>query len=219
MEQLLYIVDKVLDIKINPEKYNNEFNALFQLKTGMIALYNNVRPVELEILSQTQGKKVFFFGQNELVPEHIDNLLPCFFHWFGNSLCNYARLTGYIVARKQGHVSDVDLQLQPERKKIKEACDSYVKALPEIQEVLKWRNKVSAHFALTDPRKDDNIATLEASIIYPVGFEEDRFRTGTMIFSKGDSAVTHDSEIPKWSLTELFEELINRFWSDVTINK
>lgn len=213
-----FVIDKVLDIKISPEKYNNEFNALMQLKVGMIALYNNVRPVEAQILQKTQGKRVFFFGESSLVPSEIDRLLPCFFHWFGNSLCNYARLTGYIVAREQGYVTDADLQLEPERKKIKEACDNYVKTLPEIQEVLKWRNKVSAHFALTDPRKDDNIATLEASIIFPVGFEIDRFRTGTMILSKGDNTVNHESEIPRWSLTEIFEQLINRFWPDVVLN-
>jgi hypothetical protein len=215
MEQPTYIVDKILGIEVNPEKYNNEINALLQLKQGMIELYNNVRPVELSILQQRPGKKVFFFGQTDLVPPNIANLLPCFFHWFGNSICNYARLAGYIVAREQGYVEDDYLQIEPARKKIKEACDDYVKSLPEIQEVLKWRNKVSAHFALTDPRKDDNIATLEASIIYPVGFETDRFRTGTMIFSKGDSTVTHDSEIPRWALTELFEELVIRFWPDI----
>ena len=151
MDTPTFVIDKILDIKISPEKYNNEFNALMQLKAGMIALYNNIRPTEAQILQQTQGKQVFFFGESNLVPQEITNLLPCFFHWFGNSLCNYARLTGYIVAREQGHVTDADLQLEPERKKIKEACDSYVKTLPEIQEVLRWRNKVSAHFALTDP--------------------------------------------------------------------
>lgn len=141
-----------------------------------------------------------------------------FFHWFGNSLCNYARLTGYIVARERGHVTDADLQLDPERKKIKAACDNYVKTLPEIQKVLKWRNKVSAHFALTDPRKDDNIATLDESIIYPAGFDDGRFRTGTMILCKGDDSAIHESDIPRWSLTETFEVLINRFWPDVTLN-
>lgn len=218
MDTPTFVIDKILDIKISPEKYNNELNALMQLKAGMIALYNSIRPTEAQIFQQTQGKQLFFFGENDLVPPEINNLLPCFFHWFGNSLCNYARLTGYIVAREQGHVTDADLQLEPERKKIKEACDDYVKALPEIQEVLKWRNKVSAHFALTDPRKDDNIATLEASIIFPVGFETDRFRTGTMILSKGDSSVSHESEIPRWSLTEIFEQLINRFWPDIVLN-
>jgi hypothetical protein len=218
MEQSLYIIDKILNVKINPDNYVNEFNALQQLKTGLIALYNGVRPFELNILEKTSGKTVSFFGESELVPKEVDNLLPCYFHWFGNSLCNYARLTGYIVAREQGHVTNGDLELEPKRKKIKEACDNYVTTLPEIAEVLKWRNKVSAHFALTDPRKDDNVATMEASIIYPVSFEIDRFRTGTMIFSKGDSNITHESEIPSWSLTEVFETLIDRFWPDIVFN-
>ncbi len=182
-----------------------------QLKNGMIALYNNVRPIEVQIL-QTQ-REIFFYGHNNSVPPEINNLLPCFFHWFGISLCNYARLAGYIVAKEQGHLSNADLQPEPKSEKIKKACNNYVNSLPEIQEVLKWRNKVSAHFALTDPRPEDNIATLEASIIYPIGFENKRFRTGTMIFTINDS----DSEIPSWSLTETFEILINRFWPDVTV--
>ena len=53
MEQQPYVIDKILDIKISPEKYLNEFNALIQLKTGMIALYNNVKPIEMQILEKT----------------------------------------------------------------------------------------------------------------------------------------------------------------------
>lgn len=218
MQNETYVIDKVLNIEIVPEIYLNEHNALIQLKTGMMALYNNVRPVEVGILEKKAGKKVFFFGEVDLVPKEIDVLLPSFFHWFGNSLCNYARLAGYIVAREQGHVTDADLLHEPERKKIKAACDAYVKNISELKEVLKWRNKVSAHFALTDPRQEDNIATLEASIVYPVAFEMDRFRTGTLIFSKGDGATNYDSDIPRWSLTEAFEFLIDRFGPDLTIN-
>lgn len=218
MEDHLYTIDKVLNIRVKPEKYFNEFSALMHLKTGLIELYNQVRPVELKILEENHGSKIIFFGNSERVPEHIYRLLPCFFHWFGNSVCNYARLAGFIVSREQGYVSDADLQLEPERKKIKDACDTYVKNLPEIQEVLKWRNKVSAHFALTDPRKDDNISTLEASIIYPVVFTIDRFKTGIIMFSEFDGVINRNSEIPSWSLTEIFEVLINRFWSDVTLN-
>jgi hypothetical protein len=218
MEVSLFTIDKILNVKINPENYLNEFNALMQLKTGMIALYNSVRPTEIHISKQKNGKNLFLFGSNDLVPQQIEIMLPSYFHWFGNSLCNYARLTGYIVAQEQGHVSNNDMQLEPARRKIKKACDAYVQGLPEIQEILRWRNKVSAHYAITDPRKDDNIATLDASIIYPVGFAEERFRTGLMIFSQGNNNETYDSEIPKWSLTELFENLINRFWPDVRVN-
>lgn len=211
MEQPLYIIDKTLDIKIGPYQYLNEFNALIQLRNGLVTLYNAVKPWEVKIVEENPDSRVFFFGNSGCIPENVHNMLPCFFHWFGNSLCNYARLTGYIVAREQGHVTDDDLQLEPERKKIKKACDGYVNTLSEISEVLKWRNKVSAHFALTDPRRDDNIATLEASIIYPVCFNEDRFRTGGHTFSKGNSNEIYNSEIPDWSLTETFEILADRF--------
>src|SRR5690606_38971771 len=161
MEQELFTIDKVLNIHINPEKYNNEFNTLIQLKTGMMALYNTVKPIEVEIQRIHQGSQVMIIGENQYVPDNLRDLLPCFFHWFGNSVCNYARLNGYIVARELNHISDEDLELEPAREKIRKACNNYVYNIPELKEVLKWRHKVSAHFALTDPRKDDNIATLE----------------------------------------------------------
>jgi hypothetical protein len=54
-DKQVFIIDKILNIKIDPNnQYNNEFNALMQLKTGMIALYNNVKSIEIKILQQTQ---------------------------------------------------------------------------------------------------------------------------------------------------------------------
>jgi hypothetical protein len=164
-------------------------------------------------MEENPNSLIISFGNNPNLPQEINHLLPCFFHWFGNSICNYARLVGLIVAKEQGEITEEDLQFEPEREKIRIACNNYIKSIPELEEVLKWRNKVSAHFALTDPRKEDNIATLEASIIYPVGFENGRYRTATMTFSRGDNEVNYDSEIPKWSLTEIFEILENRFWT------
>jgi hypothetical protein len=110
------------------------------------------------------------------------------------------------------------LEYEPEREKIRKACNEYINGINELSEVLKWRHKVSAHFALTDPRKDDNIATLEASVIDPVDFVNDRFRTGVMIYSKGTDDINQESEIPSWSLTETFEILINRFWPEIVLN-
>ncbi|MBL7770002.1 MAG: hypothetical protein JNK20_13550 [Flavipsychrobacter sp.] len=218
MEQAKFIVDKTLCIEVPPDKYLNEYNALYQLKNGLIALYNSVRPHELKIIEENKGAMVHVWGRHPAIPEHLFNLLPCFFHWFGTSVCNYSRLVGFIVSREQGIITEADLQLEPSRNKIKDACNDYMKNLLELQEVLKWRNKVSAHFALTDPRRDDNIATLEASIIYPVGFEYDRFRTGTMTFSRGDAMTNYSSEIPRWGLTEVFETLAPRFWPEIIFN-
>jgi hypothetical protein len=185
----------------------------------MMAIYNSIFPIEEGIRKQTAGKKVSFFGSTDLVPSEVDLLLPSYFHWFGNSICNYCRLAGYVVARETGTLTDTDIQPEPARKKIKAACDGYVKTLEGFAEVLRWRNKVSAHFALTDPRNEDNIATLEASIVYPVGFDAGRFRTGTMISFKGYGQVTHESDIPNWSVTEVFETLASRFWPDVVFSR
>jgi hypothetical protein len=222
MDEYLFTVDKKLGIIVDPNKYNNECNALMHLKAGLIVLYNTVRPIETEIINRHKaaGKKVMFYGHfsdNSTIPAEIYDILPCYFHWFGTSVCNYTRLVGLIVAKEQGHITDADLQLEPKRRIIKEACNNYVNNVLELQEVLKWRNKVAAHFALTDPVKNDNIATMEASIIYPVGFEHTRFITGFFTSAKSDATTTYESEIPRWSLTEIFEILVDRFWPDVTI--
>nr|WP_298659493.1 hypothetical protein [uncultured Flavobacterium sp.] len=219
MKTNLFTADGILNIKVDFAKYSNEINALLQLREGMILLYNNIKQKELAIAEKNKGAQVSFFGRNPDIPENLFKLLPCFFHWFGNSLCNYARLVGYIVAREKNNINETDIQLEPNRIAIKNACDTYVNNLPEIQEVLKWRNKVSAHFALTDPRRDDNISTMEASIIYPVSFEIDRFKTGVWVLSKGNGNSNHTSEIPIWSLTQVFEILANRFWNDLVFNK
>jgi hypothetical protein len=218
MEETKFVIDSKLGIEVPPEKYLNEYNALVQLKNGLIALYNHVRPEELRIIESKRGSFIQFWGRPPQMAEQLFNLLPCYFHWFGTSVCNYARLVGFIVSREQGIITDADLQLEPSRAKIKDACNEYTRNLVELQEVLKWRNKVAAHFALTDPRNDDNIATLEASIVYPIGFDNDRFRTGTMIFSRGDATTSYTSEIPRWGLTEVFESLAPRLWPDVTFN-
>lgn len=98
----------------------------------------------------------------------------------------------------QGLVTESDLSFEPAREKIRLATKTYLDNFDELREVLRWRNKVSAHFALVDPRKEDNIATMESSIIYPVSFEFDRFKTGSMVFSKGDADNDIVAEIPNW---------------------
>ncbi len=218
MNQSDIIIDNFLGVQIPIGKYSNEYNALLQLRNGLFSLYKKVNEVENIIVEENDDSVVFCFGNKpDVVPQDITNILPCYFHWFGTSICNYIRLNGFIVAREMGGISESDIGLEPNRKRIKEECDHYIKSIPEIQDILKWRNKVAAHFALTDPRKDDNIATLEASIIYPVAFDTDRFRTGTLIFSRGDGTVNHESDIPNWSLTDVFEKLHERFWPDLLI--
>lgn len=208
------VIDTVNSIEIEISQYNNELQSLTHLQSGLIYLYNNVKHIETKIT--LENPDLISFSLNAIgLPNEVFNLLPGFFHWYGISICNYARLIGFLVSREQGLITDSDLYPQPNIKKIKYHCDTYIKSINEIEQILKWRNKVAAHFALTDPRFDDNIATMEASIIYPVSFVDNRFMTGAEIYGRSDGNNLFESAIPQWSLTESFELIARRYWPEI----
>jgi hypothetical protein len=216
MEFKKIVIDKKLNIEVNKNNYHNEINTLMNLRFGLMQLYNSVRPMELKLIKENNGNEFHFIGSHPTIPIEFHHMLPCLFHWFGTSVCNYTRLVGYIVSNEQGLINK-DMEFDNKNKRqIKESCDSYVKSVEEIKEILRWRNKIGAHFALTDPRPEDNIATLEASIIYPIGFAGNRYKTSNFLFSRIEENNCIDSEIPQWSLTEAFEILRDRFWPEVT---
>jgi len=210
------VIDKILNIDVVEQEFVNELQTLNDLYSGLHFLYSTVRPWELKIIENRPGKKIFFVGQPpefimDGIPQDLFTYLPSTFHWFSTSLINYARLCGFVVSRAQNIITPEDLN-PPNRQKIKQACTDYVESIPELELVKKWRNKISGHFALTDPRSDDNIATLEESVRDPIGFSDFRFRTNLMISSKTMATETVDSELPTWALTETFELLTSRFW-------
>lgn len=139
-------------------------------------------------------------------------ILPCLFHWYGVSLCNYARLVGFVYGVATGAVPKVP-ETDSDRKKIKKWCDECVKKVKEMSEVVRWRNKIAAHFAVTDPHREDNVATLDMSVISPVGYFGGRYRVGAMTMVKtGSDGTTQTSGLPPWSVTEVTEKLSPRFW-------
>ena len=78
--------------------------------------------------------------------------------------------------------------------------------------MLLWRNKVAAHFALADPRMDDNPADLAASVMFPIGFLDDAFSTRPFrlsITAKGTSSVSREGM--EWSLTKIHGDLSKRY--------
>ena len=70
-------------------------------------------------------------------------LLSCAFQWYAVSACNYAQLVGWLATHNP------------------EAAKDYMKKV--MPRVSQFRNKVAAHFAITDPRRD-NEADLAASV-------------------------------------------------------
>jgi hypothetical protein len=105
------------------------------------------------------------------------------------SVCNYARLVGWLgLGQEPGKAA------------------TYVRRT--VPAVLAWRNKVAAHFALTDPRTDDSPADLESSTMFPVGLEDTLFVAQPLVLSKSGRT----AKPLKWSLTHVHEDLTRRYW-------
>src|SRR4051794_31342179 len=157
-----------------------------------------------------KGKSVQYGATSNEERELLDTI-ACFYHWFGTSLCNFARLVGFIKGLHEKQFSKTDLRDRAKFESIKKLIDAYVATIDELKPVRVWRNKVFAHFAVTDPFKDDNVATLDMSVIFPVSFDG-RYVVGGMKMTRKNSSGVHESQLPRWSITEVFETLEPRFW-------
>lgn len=132
-------------------------------------------------------------------------------HWFAISITNYARLVALIGLMDSKSWKSSDIADPSNRSTVQKFCKQYVDGL--LPEVLTWRNKVAAHFAATDPR-DDNLATLEQSLMNPLTYERDRIKTSSLTLHSGG----HVSAIPSWCATETFERLAPRWWPNLKLS-
>ena len=175
-------------------------HALNYLPSGLFSLAATVKIEEGKRVKRDGAAKVLeAFGG-------IPFTIPCTFHWFSTSLTNFVRLIGLINLMNIKHWKTEDLAEELNGPTIRQSCSDYVKAvIPEIQT---WRNKVSAHFSPSDPFKNDNLATMEESVMNSIAYHTPRFRAGYLKWhTQGE-----DSQLPQWSLTETYERLSSRYW-------
>ena len=92
-------------------------------------------------------------------------------------------------------------------------CSAYIKRI--APDVLKWRNKIAAHRAATDPRSD-SLSMLMYSTMPTVTYESPYYRIGGLTITMGDGIV---SDFQAWSLTERYEELVPRYWPGRELTK
>lgn len=213
-------IDHVAKCEIDSSVGGNELVTLSYLSAGLHQLYASVAAAEkpLRESDEKNGQKTTAYGNIPGLRKDTVQLLPCFFHWYGTSLINYARLVGYLSGVSSGRFTRRDLEDSKNFKTVTEFCDEYVGSVSELSAVKVWRDKVAGHFAITSPRKTkhtcDNPAFLDFSVMYPVGFDNDRFRVGIFRLMRTDSAgITHTGELPSWSLTEVHEALQTRYWN------
>lgn len=181
----------------NLAKYFNELNSLRYLSEGLSFLYKQVKKVEATVTKRIDPKiRVFSYGNDPRMAGIPRDLIACSFHWYAVSVCNYALMIGWLR-------HNVDPNSPPPK--------DYINSF--IPEVKAWRDKVAAHFAKADEDMRDTIAEKEASVFYPIGFDDDAFYAAPMkltMTSKG-KRITSDA-LQKWSLTKTHEQLLLRYW-------
>lgn len=173
---------------------------------GLHFLANGVRQEEIKFASHPLIGKMTMFVGSEISP-----IVTCAFHWFSVTLVNYMRLIALVDMMMKNQWNSADLAKQSNHDAIKRTCKAYVEeAIPEI---LKWRNKVAAHFAATDPLRDDNLGTLEQSVMSPISFVSPYFHVGFLKWVTG----IEESALPSWALTKTYEDLAPRFWPEMKL--
>lgn len=208
-------LDVVENLQVDAKNHFNEIQSLAVLQQGMISLANAVS-VREQHYAEIAKKMVFTqFGATSDAEREQLNLIACFFHWFGVSAINYARLVGFIRGLELNLFTRADLKDATKFKGISDVVKAYVVSVPELTNVLVWRNKVGGHFAITDPRKDDNIATLNMSVMFPVTLESGVYFVGGLTMTLKNAAGVHQSAIPTWSVTRVFDALIPRYWPNI----
>jgi len=206
-------LDAIVPVIIESDVYFNECRTLRTLSVGLVTIAKTLQRPEVTWQQQAGGKLTFLsYGLDIDGTKGNLDLIACFFHWFGVSVCNFARLIGFVSGLVESHFTRADLSNPAKFPDIRKSVDSYVNSVSELSNVLMWRNKVGAHFAIAAPKKGDNISTLDASVIFPVSFSNGRYRVGDLSHTRKNVAGVHTSSIPSWSVTEVFEQLTPRYW-------
>lgn len=212
----MFRIDYVQALDVDEQDAVNEIGTLTCLASGLAVLAHQVAVLEapIQAYEQAHRKRVRFTGfdvelpDGTILPSGSEQLLPCYFHWFGTSVCNLARLVGFLSGVASGAYERKATEDREQWQVIARHCGTYVDSIPELTTIKLWRNKVFAHFAITDPRKNDNPGLLDVSAMSPVTYIDGRFRVGGMFHHIRGA----DVDMPQWSVTEAFEQLAPRFW-------
>ena len=179
------IIDYVDNLELSDsaaQRYCNELRTLDCPLAGLDFLNSQVRRIESEVGGRLDSDKVaHMFGNAPQLQGIPQNLVTCAFHWYSVTACNYVKLVGWLA--NEGDTS---------------RATEYLKhVLPEVRI---WRNKVGAHFAQVEPRREDTPAVLAKSVMSPLSFEDDAFYVGslTLTMSSGEENQPRPEGIADW---------------------
>jgi len=203
------------------KQYGNEFQSLVNLWRGLNLLYGSALKIEqrakeqieqgrvlesmpAEVRKSFEGKEFRYVsaGNDPVFSGLNKGLLYCFFQWYAVSACNYVELIGWLCQQQK-------LQSSTPRQ--------YVDGV--ISNVLRFRDKIAAHFARARQDSRDTEADRVASVLYQVGYDDGRFYAPIwkLGLRRKGSKSTSSNEAP-WSITETHEALMQRYKQKVEEN-
>ncbi len=185
-------IDNLVLSDENAKQHEYATEALARLADGLFWIDQDVTRIEKYTRDRARKKDIQIAASGGILENTPLGRLSCQFQWYAVSAYNYAQLVGWLV------YSDTV------------QAKAYInRVMPNIA---KYRNKVAAHFAITDPRKDDNVATLSASVMTYIVYAKGRFYAGSISPRTIEGKEIEESNIPAWSLTIAHQQLIERFW-------
>lgn len=203
------MLDHLNGITLDPsDSPFNNYQAFSLNYEGLKILADNVRELEIQYVEKDPHAAHVVLHTSSQVPA----LIPCAFNWFSVTLVNYLRLVGLVQLMNENDWKSSDLAIPSNRSAIKAHCKKFVQSA--VPEVYLWRNKVAAHFAATDPFHDDNLGTLEQSIMNPVTYKFPHYHVGVLLWNTAGET----SQLPSWALTKVYEDLSARFWPEIKLN-
>ncbi|PKG38165.1 hypothetical protein [Psychromonas sp. Urea-02u-13] len=177
------------------------FENIKYIMLGNQVSYNDAHSRYAEFLQGKEGLKIRPFGAHgvDMSDFFATSHGTTSFDTFSIYMCNLGLLIGLKELMDSGQSYKA---LMDDYKVVKSHCKQVQeKLVPE--EVLVWRNKVAAHYALADARKDDNLATLMQSVNSWPCYSGSYYAVGAFKFGLGDDV----SQIPEWSLTKVYDSL------------
>jgi hypothetical protein len=190
------ILDHVEHIELpaaEEEEHYAAIQALARLGEGLFWAYGQVAAEEglARARAAKDDVRVALVG-GVLDPLPL-GLLSCAFQWYAVSACNYAQLVGWLATRDTSSAKE------------------YVRGV--MPRLLNYRNKIAAHFAMTDPRRD-NEADLVASVMTQIIFAHGRLCAAALSVTVDgvDGQEMKASRDFSWSLALQHERLIPRYW-------
>jgi hypothetical protein len=195
----MIIIDAVAKIDLPDDfgLFHNTVQRLLSQALGLQSIYRQVKQIESIHAELHEGWRVVeLVGSRSLSPPDL-SLLECMFHWYSVSACNYVNLIAWIG-------EEINFFQTPQAKESyrREVCGP----------VKTYRDKVSAHYAITNPSKNDSHADLLYSTFNCPTLMDGRLRTGginlTVTTGGVASKTTHDTY---WSVTEFHESLELRY--------